>query len=135
MPEGCDAACEKIIIDTGMAVFAAADVYAGVLDDFEIKGAGRRIVDFYISTVDLFAKVAQWLNSKHLTEEQRSRLMEQIDKMCYRSDILLNWSFESESTIRDRAGTDWRDAIRGWSKDDQNVFTALVGEINEHNKH
>lgn len=127
MPEGCDAACEKIIIDTGMAVLAALEMYAPSLDHAGITGSARNVVGFYVKSVDLFTKQAQKLNAIPLRGERHARLMAQIQEMCYRAAHLVAWSLESDDEIRENAAS-WRDAILVWAKNDQEVFTALVME-------
>lgn len=126
MPENCDAACVKIIIDTGMGS-EAARLYAGVI----ARHAATRPIDievalFYARAVEtIIQPVALALNKLHLNTDQHERLMAQVDKQCYRADHLIAWA---------QAGPDdgripgWTDELLAWAKDDQTFYTELAAE-------
>lgn len=134
MPENCDAACVKIIIDTGMGS-EAARLYAGVIArhaatrpiDIATRPIDIEVALFYARGVEtIIQPVALALNKLHLTTDQHERLMAQVDKQCYRADHLIAWA---------QAGPDdgripgWTDELLAWAKDDQTFYTELAAEI------
>lgn len=148
MPDNeCDPACIKTIIDTGMAVFAMR-AYARVIGECPgLRSINYFAPQFFIDAVmgdrgavagcdcegatpalSGFYQVAQWLNRKKLTTEQRAILAAQVNKDCYRSDDLLAWAQKSEAEILAHVAT-WTREILAWVKDDQTVYTALVADV------
>ena len=148
MPDNeCDAACQKIIIDTGMAVFAMR-MYQTTIDSFAaLRAVDSEVPYFFIAAVlgepnvvascdcdngtpalSGFYQVAQWLNRQKLTATQRATLTAQVQKDCYRSDDLIAWSLKTEAEIVAHAPA-WTAKILDWVKDDQTVYTQLVAEV------
>lgn len=130
MPDQCDAACMKIIIDTGMGI-SFGKLYGRVL----ARTPSLRPIDYetpmlYADALGDFREAAQALNSHRppLSAEQRNRLMAQVDKACYRADKLLAWSEKDEVFITSHA-QGWTAELLGWVKDDQTVYTELAKEM------
>lgn len=124
----CNPDCQKIIIDTGMGR-EAAELYASVVDkmDNPLHAATAR---FYGAVVTLTERVAQAILHS-LDSDQLRRMMEQIDKACYRADWLIAWAQEDpQMTIATRAD-DWTNQLFAWAKDDQNFYTALIKEVGD----
>lgn len=126
-PGQCDSACVKIIIDGAMVRFALK-LYARVI----AMTHGLRPVDYHAATFfdeqveHVFQKVAQILNARHLKPVYQARLMEQVQKECYRADDLVKWS-QAESITPELAAR-WTAKILEWAKDDQTFYTAFNEE-------
>lgn len=127
MGDECDAACMKIIIDTGMGVFAAG-LYGRTL---ERNTASFAPVDyeapqFYIDAALKFGEIAQNLSDGNLSKAQRDSLMEQIDKQCYRADYMITWSRVPAPSAE--VVNAWTNNLFLWTKEDQEFYTALAKE-------
>lgn len=132
MPEYCDPACVKIIIDTGMGA-EAARLYAGV-----IKGTlGVQPLDweaplFYARAVESTVRPAAQaiLDMPKTKSQQHDAVMAEIDKQCYRADAFIAWAKEPPADRANRAAA-WTETILGWAKFDQLFYTEMAAEIGE----
>jgi hypothetical protein len=136
MPENCDAACVKIIIDTGMGVFAANLYSRSLVRRTEtFAPVDYEAATFYADFLGTLSGncgdcgvdgIAQQFNRAKLNEGQRERLMAQVQKTCYRADSLIEWSRVARPTAADVA--QWTERLFTWAKDDQNFYTAFAAE-------
>lgn len=127
MPDNC-LPCKEII-DNGMGIYSAR-MYGNVL---EKNGAGAKHFEaarFYADTLEnIFSPLAKrWLaNGSGLSEEQTDRLMDQIDKECYRSDEMIAWALIDDPG--EAALDGWTTKVLGWAKDSQTFYTAMSEEV------
>ena len=125
MPENCDAACVKIIIDTGMGA-EAAKLYRSMIRGEPLFTAAAT---FYAGVVENVVKpAAQALNALRLSRAQQERLDAQINLQCYpRADYLLRWAQSDPNDRRESWGND----LLKWVADDQKFLIDLVTELRD----
>lgn len=128
-PSGnCDAACVKIIIDSGMAIVAVAR-YIKALMRSGLVGPAIEAAEFYSDVMELVRESALNLNREHqLSADQRAAMMTQIDVACYRANTLVGWSKKTIEEVRLRAD-EWTIKIDGWAKDNADFFVALAKDL------
>jgi hypothetical protein len=119
-----DDGCTKCVIDNGMGINAAR-MYGRVLVQVSgLAGVDYEVADFYADVLVDCERVAQAVWHK-LDKDERTALLVQVDKACYRADDLIAWSKKSETEIAERAAT-WTVKLFEWAKDDQTFYTALA---------
>lgn len=144
MPNDCDQACQKLLLDAGMSVFANR-LYESVIS----KIVGLRAIDylapsFYVATIlgepaggsddcecdtkpQGFLKLSLWLDSR-LHGADHDTLMAQNAKECYRSDDLIAWANKPPAAIVTHVEA-WTAEIFEWAKDNQTVYTELLLKV------
>ena len=124
--------------DNGMGI-EAARLYAAVVAHMFSKDNKRitrtlRVIDmeapvFYANVTEkVTRKVAQRLLALELTDDQRERLMKQINEQCYRAEDFIRWSRSSDGVFPERV-SEWTERIFLWLKEDQDFYIALSAEV------
>src|SRR5688572_24458416 len=127
--------CEKEAVDGGMGAEAARfarEVWTGVAPHVAAANFYIRVSENILSPLakrllgsDDTATASERNAPKYkLSADQLDRLMKQIDKQCYRADVLIAWTTAPQSDT-----TTMTKQILGWVKADQSFYTDLLVEL------
>jgi len=86
--------------------------------------------ELYIDALSDFRTVATRLLAMKLTDAQRSGLMAQIDKSCYRAEDFIGWSKSAPAEFVSEAASRTAEIFE-WIADDQTFYTALSDEVKD----
>ena len=125
--DGGSGGCTKCVIDYGMGR-AGANLYGFVVG----RITGLRPIDygihqFYIDAVNDFQRGVEMIYHR-LDKSQMQRLVEQLDKACYRANDMVAWCNRPEKEIVGKAGL-FTEKFIEWVADDQAFYVVLVKEV------
>lgn len=129
MPESCDSACQKLLLDAGM-VQIAAETYDRVIKRFTgLRAVYYEAPQMFIDFCGLcHTSAARFLDSKQLTAEQHDALIADLYQFCYQAGYILDWCRNTDSDIVDNAAG-WTAKLFEWQKEHQAVFLELAKNL------
>lgn len=133
MPEYCDAACQKLLLDSGMAKIAA-DLYGRTIKRVAERAPNQmRPVDleapqFFSDAAELFEESATRYLAGKLSKSEKEALLKQLQEQCYNAGYLITWSQMDDAAFVAHAKA-WTDKIFAWVKADQKFFLEHVAGV------
>ena len=133
MPELCDAGCQKLLLDSGMAQIAA-DMYGRTIIRVNDRAPNQiRPVDmeaplFFRQVAALFEESARRYLEAKPSKAEKAALLEQLQKQCYRADELIAWSLKGDDQFVQHAAA-WTAKLFAWAKEDQTFFLEHVAGV------
>ena len=133
MPELCDAGCQKLLLDSGMARIAA-DLYGRTIKRVGDRVQVLRPVDFeapqfFSAVAELFEESARRYLEGKPSKKEKEALMAELAKFCYEADDFIAWSQKGDDQFVQHA-TAWTAKIFAWAKSHQAFFLENVAGVN-----